>query len=77
METLEIREYLKEYGARLRDMRIKSKLTQLEVAQFIGVSQAIISHIECGFFLSSDKLESALLDIYNTENVRVYPHTYF
>lgn len=67
METLQIREYLKQYGARLRDMRIKAKLTQLDVARFIGISQAIISHIECGFFLPSDELESALLDVYNNQ----------
>ena len=67
MEKSKVRKYLKDYGARLRKMRLAAKLTQIKVAQLVGISQATVSHIECGFFLPSDELESALLDIYTNK----------
>lgn len=60
----QIRDFLKEYGKNFRLLRTRKKLSQLRVAQFVGVSQAIISHIECGYFLPSPELESTLIDLY-------------
>lgn len=64
MEKQEVRAFLKDYGLRLRNERINAKMTQLQVARIIGCSQAIISHIECGYMLPPPKIETALFDIY-------------
>lgn len=47
--------FLKDYGNYFKQLRLKAKLTQDEVAKSIGCSQAIISHIECGYMLPSKK----------------------
>lgn len=58
------RKYLSEYGGAFREMRHNAKLTQLKVARMIGCSQAIISHIECGYMLPPPEIEDALHQIY-------------
>ena len=61
-----VREWLSNYGNEFRRKREKAKLTQLEVAWTLGCSQAIISHIECGYMLPPEKIETALLDLYES-----------
>jgi transcriptional regulator with XRE-family HTH domain len=60
----DVREWLSKYGNELRQKRKKANLYQLQVAQIIGCSQAIISHIECGYMLPPVNIETALLDLY-------------
>lgn len=62
----DVREWLSNYGNELRRKREKANMTQLEVARTIGCSQAIISHIECGYMLPPEKIETALLDLYES-----------
>lgn len=56
MNKSDVRTYLKDYGRRFRDMREQSELTQLKVAKQVGCSQAIISHIECGYMLPPPRI---------------------
>ena len=60
----DVREWLSNYGNELRQKRKKANLSQLEVAQIIGCSQAIISHIECGYMLPPVNIEALLLNLY-------------
>lgn len=62
-----MRSYLARYGQKLRAERERTGLTQLDVAKDIGITQAIISHIECGKYLPSEHLESKLLREYGIE----------
>lgn len=62
-----LRTCLRSYGESFREARIKANLTQLELAHKAGISQAIISHIECGFFMPSSEIESLLFDIMAAE----------
>ena len=64
MTDLSVREHLKEYGRKFRNMRHKAKLSQLTAARMIGCSQAIISHIECGYMLPPTRIECALFELY-------------
>ena len=64
MNKRAIREFLAVYGNNYREKREKAKLKQLEVAKIIGCSQAIISHIECGYMLPPEHIEKALNEIY-------------
>lgn len=59
-----VREYLQDYGQEFKDLRIQAKLTQLKVAKCLGCSQAIISHIECGYMLPPEQLEMELHNLY-------------
>ena len=59
-------EYLTQYGANFREKRLQSELTQREVAKFLNISQAIISHIETGKMLPPIEIEDALNEIYRT-----------
>ena len=59
-----VEKYLSNYGARLRQMRLRANYTQLEVAHLLNISQAIISHIETGHFLPPEDLEESLTEIY-------------
>ena len=61
------RQYLKEYGKRLRAKREKLKLKQIEVAHIIGCSQSVISFIECGYMLPPTEIESELIELYEEE----------
>lgn len=56
--------YLKSYGLMFREKRERCKLTQRNVANQLGVSQAIISHIATGRMLPPIELEEALEQIY-------------
>ena len=58
------RHFLHQYGFNLRAIRENLGLSQLEVAETIGCSQAIISHIECGYMLPPQHIEDALISIY-------------
>lgn len=62
-----IRSYLAKYGQKLRPERERTGLSQRDVAEDIGISQAIISHIECGMYLPSEHLERKLLNEYGIE----------
>lgn len=62
-----IRFYLKRYGHDFRVMREDLGLTQFEVAKKLLCSQAIISHIEMGYYLPSPAFEQELLDLYNAK----------
>ena len=64
MDKYQVRVFLYAYGKNFKEMREKTKLTQLQVANFIGCSQAIISHIECGFMLPPPYIEEALNKFY-------------
>lgn len=59
-----VEEYLKSYGRSLREQRLRSKLTQLKVARSLGISQAIISHIETGRMLPTIEIEEELFKLY-------------
>lgn len=61
----ETRLFLKTYGKHFRDLRLANNLTQVEVAEMVECSQAIISHIENGLMLPPTKIELALIEIYN------------
>ena len=61
-EQVEI--YLKAYGAMFQEKREQCKLTQLEVAHQLGISQAIIGHIETGHMLPNIEIEEALHQLY-------------
>ena len=61
-----VRSFLKRHGYGFRLMREEAKLTQLEVARRMGCSQAIISHIEQGFFLPSESFEEELNNLYSS-----------
>lgn len=63
-DKLRVREFLSQYGAKLREKRKQIKFTQLQVAEIIGCSQAIISHIECGYMLPPPHIEKALIELY-------------
>jgi transcriptional regulator with XRE-family HTH domain len=43
------REYYRRLGERLRDVRVDADITQDEVAEFLELTQPIISKIETGF----------------------------
>ena len=47
----EVRAFLKEYGDNFKKLRYRANLRQVDVAAQIRCSQAIISHIECGYML--------------------------
>ena len=64
MSKSEVRQYLEAYGNGFRHKRKQAGLSQLEVAHIIGCSQAIISHIECGYMLPPSNIERALETIY-------------
>lgn len=57
----DVRSFLKEYGEHFRHLRLKAGLGQLKVANHIGCSQAIISHIECGYMLPPQDIEDRLI----------------
>lgn len=59
-----IRAYLLQYGKKFRKLRKQAEFTQLQAAQCVQCSQAIISHIECGYFMPPPRLEKALLELY-------------
>ena len=60
-----IRAYLRKYGNELRTKSEIAKVSQIEVAKKLACSQAIISHLETGHFLPSEKFESKLIELYN------------
>jgi ribosome-binding protein aMBF1 (putative translation factor) len=59
-----IRRILRKYGNSFREKREVAELTQLEVAKRLHCSQAIISHIEAGLYLPSEKFERELTELY-------------
>ena len=59
-----IRFFLKRYGYNFREMRELTHLRQIDVAKKLGCSQAVISHIETGYYLPSASFEKELLDFY-------------
>ena len=60
-ERESLRDALAFYGLRFRRWREDSGLTQMQLAQKAGISQSIISHIECGCYLPSLDLENTLI----------------
>lgn len=62
-----MRLYLVRYGQKLMEQRKRTGLLQREVAEDIGISQSIISHIECGRYLPSEHLERKLLNEYGID----------
>jgi transcriptional regulator with XRE-family HTH domain len=60
MNKYEVRNFLEVYGQKIKALRVKAKLTQLEVAKICECSQAIISHIECGYMLPPPHIEKSL-----------------
>ncbi len=60
-----IRFFLKRYGHNFREMREMTQLSQLDVVKKVHCSQAVISHIENGYYLPSPSFEKELLDFYN------------
>ena len=58
---------LREYGAEIRKKRKRAKLTQLDVAYLVGVSQCVISFIETGHYFPSKDLERALALVLDDE----------
>ena len=59
----ETREYLKSYGKMMRLLRKRRNLSQKEVAESVGVSQSIISHIEQGYYLPPGGVEEKLFAV--------------
>lgn len=57
--------FLIEYGECFRRMRYDAKLSEKQVARMLGISQAIISHIETGKMLPPIELEDDLYRIYD------------
>ena len=53
-----VRSILRGYGAHMRRLRLGAQLSQLQAAHIVGVSQAIISHIECGYFIPPNSLKA-------------------
>lgn len=58
---------LEEYGTEIREKRKRAKLTQLDVAYLVGVSQCVISFIETGHYFPSQDLERALALVLDDE----------
>jgi transcriptional regulator with XRE-family HTH domain len=52
--------FLMTYGADFREKRLLAEMTQLEVARHLGISQAIISHIETGRMLPPRRIRGAI-----------------
>jgi transcriptional regulator with XRE-family HTH domain len=63
--------FLMTYGADFREKRLLAEMTQLEVARHLGISQAIISHIETGRMLPPVELEEQLHALYSNCNTKV------
>lgn len=59
----DVRDFLIRYGEYFRSQRKKCELTQLQVANAIGISQAIISHIEQGYMLPPQEIEDSLIEL--------------
>lgn len=58
-----VREFLIDYGNEVKTARENISLTQLELAHLVLCSQAIISHIECGYMLPPPHIENAINEI--------------
>ena len=63
-----VEEFLKQYGMAFRDKRLSLGMTQLQVARWLNISQAIISHIETGRMLPPVEIEEALHDLFDGVN---------
>lgn len=61
---VQVEAYLKQYGEWFRYKKLSVGMSQLAVATQIGVSQAIISHIETGHMLPPIELELELSNLY-------------
>lgn len=61
---------MKEYT--IKDLRLKRKLTQEQVAENAGVCKDYISLIERGERNPSDKLKQKLANIYNVSIVQIF-----
>ena len=61
---------MKEYD--IRELRIKNKFTQEEVAKETGVTKDYISMVERGIRNPSDKLKERLAVLYNTTVVQIF-----
>lgn len=64
MNEGKIRVFLEANGLHFREMRLKAKITQLKAAKMVGISQAIISHLECGYMLPPPHIIDSLQSIY-------------
>lgn len=62
MEKNNVRSVLISYGIDVMQARKNIGLTQLELPRLVPCSQAIISHIECGYMLPPPHIESAAYD---------------
>lgn len=68
MNKQEVRNFLEEYGQKVKVLRKKANLSQLEVAKIVECSQAIISHIECGYMLPPPHIEKAIFELLGKED---------
>lgn len=56
----------------LKELRIKNKLTRLEVAKKTGTSETYILLIETGKRNPSDKMKEKLANVYNVKPVTIF-----
>jgi transcriptional regulator with XRE-family HTH domain len=70
-ELYELEQQKNNIVKKIIDYRIKNKLTQEQLADYVGVSQQHISKIENGEFSSVTTLEKVLLRIGLTVQIRV------
>lgn len=69
-----VEEFLAQYGEGLRDMRIRAGLSQYQLATALGISQAIISHIETGKMLPTIETEDAMINIFMQRRQQLDEH---
>lgn len=56
----------------LKELRLKNKITQEEVAKRAGITKDYVSMLERGERRPSDKLKSILANIYNVDSVQIF-----
>lgn len=72
LEESFVRSYLISYGKNMRKLRKKAGFSQLDVAGILLCSQAIISHIECGYMLPPPHIHSGLIELYSGGGLHEY-----
>ena len=61
---------MKEYT--LKQLRLKNKMTQEEVAKKAGITKDYVSMLERGERRASDKLKTVLAGIYNVDIIQIF-----
>lgn len=56
----------------LKELRIKNKMTRLEVARQTGTSETYILLLETGKRNPSDKMKEKLAEVYNVKPVTIF-----